>query len=90
MPSRLVNVGDGGGRQLEVGRQEDAAPAGVRVLEPDPAHGIGTALPVALAREGDGQVTCDALLAEGRCDRTPLENRVPDSLFHARHKENSL
>ena len=90
LPSGLAGLGDGRGRQLEVGCQEDAAPAGVGVLEPDSAQRMGTALPAACAREFDGLVTGDAPPSEGRLDRVPLQHLVPDPLLHARHEEPSL
>ena len=51
LPSRLVNVGGGRGKQLEVGRRGHVALAGVGVSEPDPAQRMGRALPVELRRQ---------------------------------------
>ena len=82
MPARLI----------EVGRQEDAAPSGLGVSEPDSAQGMGAAPFAVRTRERGGLVACDARLRRagliGRRSRTLRLNRkrCPDTLLWQRDR----
>ena len=92
LPSRLVDVGGGRGRQLEVGRQEGAALAGVGVLDPDSAQRTGATLFAVRNREFEfnGLVACGGPPSEGRLGWTPRQNLVPDPLLHVHHEGKNL